>query len=110
MERFMPNLSDLANAEITLNDLDDILDQELTNYNTSYSRNESSNNDESMESMQAIPRSTEDPFKNEMLSILNNDINTSNVEENYNVDPNIVQSHNTVDQYYKPGNDDSVLY
>lgn len=101
----MPNLSDLANAEITLNDLDDILDQELTNYNTSYSRNESSNNDESMESMQAIPRSTEDPFKNEMLSILNNDINTSNVEENYNVDPNIVQSHNTVDQYYKPGND-----
>ncbi len=98
----MPNLSDLANAEITLNDLDDIIEQESVNFNNSYGSQSMSTTQQnnSMESMQNVPyRPTEDPFQKEMLSILDEDINNTKVQENYVPEPTY-QSNTPVEQEY----------
>lgn len=77
----MPNLSDLANTEISLNDLDDIIEKESYNFNNSF-ENQNNNMTSQENNNTSIYRPVEDPFQKEMLGILDEDINKSQVNEN----------------------------
>lgn len=75
----MPNLSDLADTEISLNDLDNIIEKESFNFSQE-SSNFSNQGVAPMDmTNNLVPK--EDPFQKEMLSILDNDINSSGVND-----------------------------
>jgi hypothetical protein len=75
MEKFMPNLSDLADTEISLNDLDNIIEKESFNFLPENFA--SSGQDVSPMDMGGSMMPKEDPFQREMLGILDDDINSS---------------------------------
>jgi hypothetical protein len=79
MEKFMPNLSDLADTEISLNDLDNIIEKESFNFSQE-SPNFSNQSVSPMDMTNSlVPK--EDPFQKEMISILDNEINSSGVND-----------------------------
>lgn len=71
----MPNLSDLADTEISLNDLDNIIEKESFNFLPENFA--SSGQDLSPMDMGGSMMPKEDPFQREMLGILDDDINSS---------------------------------
>ena len=71
----MPNLSDLADTEISLNDLDNIIEKESFNFLPENFA--SSGQDVSPMDMGGSMMPKEDPFQREMLGILDDDINSS---------------------------------
>ena len=75
----MPNLSDLADTEISLNDLDNIIEKESFNFSQE-SPNFSNQSVSPMDMTNSlVPK--EDPFQKEMISILDNEINSSGVND-----------------------------
>jgi hypothetical protein len=100
MEKFMPNLSNLADNEFSLGDLDDIIEKESSNFNSNQIQNIKEDNNTNT----SIYRPSEDPFQKEMLSIIDEDINNSQVNENLIPNDNQKSTQTQVDNYYENSN------
>ncbi len=94
----MPNLSDLADTEISLNDLDNIIEKESFNFLPENFA--SSGQDVSPMDMGGNMMPKEDPFQREMLGILDDDINAS---RGNNIPEPVVQTQ-VQNDYYEQNN------